>query len=84
MSYVIRDVHCRRSDAAHGVGDIEVNLARISLDRYVVGVWEASFFAENLVESIDFSGITMEDLQKARLSSGSTKTVSNLCSFRIS
>jgi hypothetical protein len=63
MSDVACDVYRGGAQTTDCIGDVEIHLSRIRLDRDVESFGETSVLAENLVELVDLRSITMEDLQ---------------------
>lgn len=65
----------RRTQAANGVGDVQVHLSAVSLDADVVCRREAGFLAKQIVELINRRAVALVNLHEAGLgSSGSHST----------
>lgn len=70
MAGVARNLLRRRTKAGDGVGNNQVNLARIRLGGHVVAGRKAKLLAEELIQLVALVGVTLENLQEGSLCAG--------------
>lgn len=61
MADVPRNLLRRRTKARDGVGDDQVNLARVGLGGHIIAGREAELFAEELIQLVTLCRVSLED-----------------------
>lgn len=67
MANIASYLLCRGAKSSYGIGDDEVDLARVGLRGNVIASWESKFVAEKLIELVTLARVALEDLEERGL-----------------